>query len=143
MARYCAFGNGQLATAVSAEPTWVLAPTPDSFYYVDENELCLVSNGHVYGLGHDCFNGELAGGPHGIVYSICDWGMCRVNARSYRQIFKMQSRIDGDFAAPLGMAVSPLGTIYVSYGDQSGGRAGILRLSSTGNPSVVVDSVHS
>jgi hypothetical protein len=142
---YCAFATytGQIATSISAEPTSLIGLGPATFYYDDANELCLVTNGRVYALGHDFHNGELAVGPHGTVYSICDWAMCRVTAQSYRQLFKLQTRVNGDFASPAGMAVSPSGVIYESYNDQGGGRAGIMRLSPTGTPTVVIDAMHS
>jgi hypothetical protein len=57
------------------------------------------------------------------------------------QLFKLPEPVNGVFAAPDALAVSPSETFYISYSDQSlPGKAGIVELSPQGKIVAVVAS---
>lgn len=87
------------------------------------------------------FNGELATGPTGLTYGICDWQICHISGHHVAQLFKLPEPVDGVFAAPYALAVSPSGSFYISYSDQSlPGKAGVVEVSPTGKVVAVVAS---
>jgi hypothetical protein len=109
----------------------------------NENNLYLVDNGTPAMLKprFEFFNGELAAGPGGIIYGVCNWSICRIAGRVFTQLFKLPEPINGSFAAPDALAVSPTGSFYISYSNQSSQvKAGIVELSPKGKPLAVVAS---
>ena len=70
----------QPATGEAINPDSVVGAGPHVFYFTNENSLYLVKDGIATVLRprSDFFNGELATGPTGAIYGICNWRMCRV-----------------------------------------------------------------
>lgn len=130
------------ATALEdINPVNLVGVNAHTFYFVNENNLYLVEGGEASMLRPvlDFFNGELAAGPRGAIYGICDWSMCRIQGDTFTPLFKLPTRVNGTFAAPAGLAISPTGAFYISYSSQSvPGRAGIVELSSSGKITRVV-----
>jgi hypothetical protein len=126
---------------LSRRAVLVAAVSPPSFYFIKENNLYLVDNGTVAMLTprFQFFNGELAAGPGGTIYGICNWSICRIAGGTFTDLFKLPEPIDGAFGAPDALAVSPSGSFYISYSDQSSPvRAGIVELSPKGKVVAVV-----
>ena len=133
----------QPATEVAIHPDGVAGVSPDDFYFTNENRLYLVERGvaTMFGPRFNFFNGELATSPKGVIYGLCDWDLCRISGRTVVQLFKLPEPVAGVFAAPDALAVSPSGTFYISYSDQSlPGKAGIVELSPRGKIVAVVAS---
>jgi hypothetical protein len=133
----------QPATEVAINPEGVAGVSPDEFYFTNENRLYLVERGvaTIFGPQFSFFNGELATTPKGVVYGLCNWHMCRISGHMVTQLFKLPEPVNGVFAAPDALAVSPSETFYISYSDQSlPGKAGIVELSPQGKIVAVVAS---
>jgi hypothetical protein len=95
----------------------------------------------IFGPQFSFFNGELAVNSKGVIYGLCDWHMCRISGQRVTQLFELPEPVKGVFAAPDALAVSPSGTFYISYSDQSlPGKAGIVELSLQGKIVAVVAS---
>jgi hypothetical protein len=130
------------ASGETINPNGIVSVSPHDFYFTNENNLYLVDNGIATMLKprFEFFNGELATGAEG-TYGICDWSVCRIAGRAFRQLFKLPEPVNGAFAAPDALAVSPSGSFYISYSDQSvPAKAGIIELSPTGRVVAVVVS---
>jgi hypothetical protein len=113
-------------------PEGLVAVSPRSFYFTNENNLYLVDNGIavMFKPRFKFFNGELAAGPGGAIYGICNWSICRIADGRFTDLFKLPEPIDGAFGAPDALAVSPSGSFYISYSNQSSPvKAGIVELS--------------
>ncbi len=124
-------------------PEGVVAVSPRSFYFTNENNLYLVDNGIATMLKprFEFFNGELAAGPGGTIYGICNWSVCRIAGRTFTKLFKLPEPVNGAFAAPDALAVSPSGSFYISGSDQSSpAKTGIVELSPKGKVVAVVAS---
>ena len=133
----------QPATEVAINPDGVAGVSPDEFYFTNENRLYLVEQGvaTMFGPQFSFFNGELAISPKGVIYGLCNWHMCRISGRDVTQLFKLPEPVKGVFGAPDALAISPSGTFYISYSDQSlPGKAGIVELSPRGKIVAVVAS---
>jgi hypothetical protein len=131
----------QPATEVAINPDGIAGVSPDEFYFTNENRLYLVERGvaTIFGPQFSFFNGELAINPKGVIYGLCDWHMCRISGQHVTQLFELPEPVKGVFAAPDALAVSPSGTSYISYSDQSlPGKAGIVELSPHGKIVAVV-----
>ena len=87
------------------------------------------------------FNGELAAGTGRTTYGICNWSVCRVAGRAFTELFKLPEPINGASAAPDAFAVSPSGSFYIAYSNQSSpAKAGIVELWPKGKVVAVVAS---
>jgi hypothetical protein len=89
------------------------------------------------------FNGEMAAGPDNVIDAICGWWMCQVHNGLVTELFKLPTQVDGSFVGPSGIAISPKGVVYESYTASatspiSAERGGIIRISSTGRPTIVL-----
>jgi hypothetical protein len=124
-------------------PASIVGVSPHAFYFTNENNLYFVDNGVATMLKprFEFFNGELASGPGGSIYGICNWWVCRVAGRGFTKVFKLPEPVNGAFAAPDAFAVSPSGSFYISYSDQSSqAKAGIVELSPKGKVVAIVAS---
>ena len=124
-------------------PESIVGLSPHAFYFTNENNLYLVDNGFATMLKprFEFFNGELAAGPGGTTYGICNWSVCRIAGRAFTKLFKLPEPVNGAFAAPDALAVSPSGYFYISYSDQSSpAKTGIVELSPKGKVVAVVAS---
>lgn len=131
------------ATEEAINPKGVAGVSAQAFYFTNENRLYLVQRGvaTMFGPESSFFNGELVTTISGRIYGICDWQMCRISGHAVSQLFKLPEPVHGVFAAPDALAVSPSGSFYISYSDQSlPGKAGIVELSPTGKVVAVVAS---
>jgi hypothetical protein len=135
------FGKPQPAIDEMINPTGVVGVNSDAFYFTNENDLYFVEHGKSTILRPllDFFNGELARTPSGTLYGICHWYICRIEGKTFRQLFHFPEPIDGSFAEPDAFAVSPSGSFYISYADQSSPtRPGIAEISSNGKVTAVL-----
>lgn len=133
----------QRALGEAIYPQSLVAVSPRFFYFTNENNLYLVDNRTAAMLKprFEFFNGELAAGPGGTIYGICNWSICRIAGRMFTELFKLPELIDGAFGAPDALAVSPSGSFYISYSNQSSQvKAGIVELSPAGKLLAVVAS---
>ncbi|MGB9112027.1 MAG: hypothetical protein WCF24_04790 [Acidimicrobiales bacterium] len=133
----------QPAVDEAINPTDVLGVNSDAFYFTNENNLYFVEHGKSTMLRprQDFFNGELASGPHGALFGICDWSICRITGSRFKGLFNLRTRINGSFAAPDALAVSPTGTFYISYSNQSTPlKTGIAEFSPSGHLLAIVAS---
>jgi hypothetical protein len=131
------------ALGEAVNPESLVAVNPRSFYFTNENNLYLVDDGVAVMAKprFEFFNGELAAGPGGTIYGICNWSICRIAGGTFTDLFKLPEPIDGAFGAPDALAVSPSGSFYISYSDQSSPvRAGIVEVSPKGKVVAVAAS---
>jgi hypothetical protein len=133
----------QRASEEAINPDGIVGVNSHAFYFTNENNLYLVDNGIATMLKprFEFFNGELAAGAKGTIYGICRWSVCRIAGRAFTELFKLPEPINEAFAAPDALAVSPSGSFYISYSDQSSqAKAGIVELSPNGRVVAVVAS---
>ena len=137
-------GEHRATALADLSPVSVAGVSAQVFYFTNENNLYRVDRGEAEMLRPllDFSNGELASGPRGSVYGICQWAMCRIRGHTFTRLFRLPTRIGGRFTAPDALAVSPAGSFYVSYSSQSGttGTAGIAELTATGHVDRIVTS---
>ncbi|HUC15558.1 MAG TPA: hypothetical protein VMS00_13995 [Acidimicrobiales bacterium] len=98
----------QRASEETIDPAGIVGVNRHAFYFSNENNLYLVDDGIATTLGPrlEFFNGELAAGTGGTNYGICNWSVCRVEARAFTELFKLPEPVNGAFAAPDAFAVS-------------------------------------
>jgi len=133
----------QRALGEAINPDGIAGINSHAFYFTNENNLYLVDNGIATMLKprFEFFNGELAVGAKGTIYGICRWSVCLIAGRAFTELFKLPDPVNGAFAAPDALAVSPSGSFYISYSDQSSqAKAGIVELSPKGRVVAVVAS---
>jgi hypothetical protein len=114
----------------------------------EHEQLDLVANGifrQITSGGGDWHAAQVASGPNGSVYGIGTDVMDRIDASAISSMFVVPQNINVGFFGYAGMAVSPGGSIYVSYYSQDSGeseQSAIVRYSSSGQATVVVFAGH-